>query len=77
MNFQLYDSLNNRLTIKESKQYEYIDYNNSNHINIEKNKEVINLNGIEEVKFVKRRLRYLLGSLLLSILDDNLSYYFM
>ena len=63
------------MTIKESKQYEYIDYNNSNHINIEKNKEVIDLNGIEEVKFVKRRLRYLLGSLLLSILEDNLSYF--
>ena len=50
---EAYDSLNNRFIIKQSKEYEYIDFDGSIKINVENETQIIDLNGIKEVE-VKR-----------------------
>ena len=50
---EVYDSLQNKITIKESKKYEFIDFDGSKRSNIETRTEIIDLNGIEDVEVVK------------------------
>ena len=50
---EVYDSLKNKITIKESKEYEYIDFDGSKRKSVEENYEVIDLNGIEDVEVEK------------------------
>ena len=50
---EVYDSLQNKITIKESKKYEFIDFDGSKRSNIEATTEIIDLNGIEDVEVVK------------------------
>ena len=50
---EVYDSLKNKITIKESKEYEYIDFDGSKKKSVEEKYEVIDLNGIEDVEVEK------------------------
>ena len=50
---EVYDSLNNKITIKQSKEYEYTDFDGSKKTNIENETEVLDLNGIKEVEVVR------------------------
>jgi len=50
---EVYDSLKNKITIKESKEYEYIDFDGSKRKSVEEKYEVIDLNGIEDVEVEK------------------------
>jgi signal recognition particle receptor subunit beta len=47
---EIYDSLSNTISIKESKEYEYIDFDGSTKIVLEEETENIDLNGIKEVE---------------------------
>ena len=50
---EYYDSSNNRITIKETKQYEYIDFDGSKKSIAEAETEIIDLNEIEDVVIEK------------------------
>ena len=47
---EVYDSLKNKITIKESKKYDIIDFDGSKRSTIESRTEIIDLNGIEDVE---------------------------
>ena len=50
---EVYDSLKNIITIKESKKYDYLDFDGSKRSNVETKTEIIDLNGIEDVEVEK------------------------
>ena len=47
---EVYDSFSNKVTIEESKKYEYLDFDGKKNIAVENETEIIDLNGIKEVE---------------------------
>lgn len=50
---ELYDALSKRITIQESKLYEFIDFDGENKTSVEQENEVIDLSGIKDVEVVR------------------------
>ena len=50
---EVFDHLNNRITIKQKKVFEYTDYDGSIQTKEDTEREIIDLNGIKEVKIIR------------------------